>query len=108
MIERVNRVLKYSFKAQPDHYKRLDNFSWVFLALRAAPKEDHNLSSAQVTLGTTLRLSGQLLSSPRTGDFVNQTEYARNLESSLYSLPAYHQLRDISILSRSDKIYTWI
>ena len=94
MIERTHRVLKSSLKAQPSHRNWLDHLPWVLLALRASPKKDHGSSSAQLTLGTTLRLPGQFFSLPDPDTPANQTKYARNLESTLSSirapLPAWH------------------
>ena len=67
----------------------------VLLALRATPKSDHDVNSAQLTLGTTLRLPGQFFSPPDSEAPQNHTEYARNLESALSSVrappPVWHR-----------------
>ena len=39
----------------------LSHLPWVLLGLRAAPKEDHNSSSAELLYGVLLTLPGELL-----------------------------------------------
>ena len=71
--------------------------SWVLLALRATgfPKFDHDVSSAQLILGTTLRLPGQFFCLPDSEAPQNHTVYARNFESTLLSVcapsPVWHR-----------------
>ena len=67
IIERTHRTLKAAIKAQKNPKDWLQNLPWVLLALRATPKSDHDVSSAQLTLGTTLRLPGQFFSTRLRG-----------------------------------------
>ena len=83
IIKRTHRTMKAALKAQEKPNDRLQSMPWVLLALRATPKSDHGVSSAQLTLGTTLRLPRQFFVPPDSEAPQNQTEYARNLESTL-------------------------
>ena len=57
IIERTHRTLKAALKTQEKPNDWLQNLPWVLLALCATHKSDHDVGSAQLTLGTTLRLS---------------------------------------------------
>jgi transposase InsO family protein len=62
MLERAHRQLKDSLRARlagPDWPQHLP---WVLLGLRAAPKEDSAISSAELVFGAPLTLPGQLRS----------------------------------------------
>lgn len=67
MIERSHRQLKDALRSRlagADWYKHLP---WVLFSLRATPKDDSNISSAEMVYGNPLILPGQLpqlLSSP--------------------------------------------
>ena len=61
IIER-HRTTKAALKAQKNFNNWLQNLPRVLVALRATPKSDHDVSSAQLTLGTTLRLPTQFFS----------------------------------------------
>jgi hypothetical protein len=63
MVERSHRQLKDSLRARlagPDWPSHLP---WVLLGLHAAPKEDTNISSAELVFGVPLALPGELLPS---------------------------------------------
>jgi transposase InsO family protein len=61
MVERSHRQVKDSLRARlagPDWPSHL---LWVLLGLHAAPKEDTNISSAELVFGAPLALPGELL-----------------------------------------------
>ena len=95
ITERTHRTLKAALKAQEKPNDWLQNLAWVLLALRATPKSDHDVSSAQLTLGTILRLPGQFFVPPDSEAPQNYTKYARNLESALSCVrappPVWHR-----------------
>jgi hypothetical protein len=65
MVERFHRQLV--------NQDWLSQLPWVLLGLRAAPKEDCGLSSAEMVYGEPLVLPGQFLStSPPAADFLEQ------------------------------------
>jgi hypothetical protein len=55
MIERTHRQLRLAGLQWPEH------LPWVLLGLRAAPKEESAVSSAELVFGAPLTLPGQLL-----------------------------------------------
>jgi hypothetical protein len=61
MIERSHRQLKNSLRARLAGDQWSDHLPWVLLGLRAAPKEDANVSSAELVFGTPLTLPGELV-----------------------------------------------
>jgi hypothetical protein len=64
MIERFHRQLKDSLRARlagPDWPSHLP---WILLGLRAAPKDDSNVSSAELVYGTPLSLPGEFIATP--------------------------------------------
>jgi hypothetical protein len=63
MVERVHRQLKDSLRARLAGNKWPEHLPWVLLGLRAAPKDESGLSSAELVYGIPLTLPGQLLSS---------------------------------------------
>ena len=64
MVERAHRQMKDSLKARMAGPAWPDHLPWVLLGLRAAPKEDSGISSAELVLGAPLVLPGQLLDAP--------------------------------------------
>ena len=86
IIERTHRTLKAALKAQPQHQNWIDNLPWTLLSLRTVPQSDHQVSSAQVTLGTTLCLPGQLLTPQDPGSPKSETTYAEALQAAFSSL----------------------
>ena len=61
MIERFHRQLKDAMRARLAARDWPSHLPWVLLGLRAAPKEDHNLSAAELLYGVPLALPGELL-----------------------------------------------
>ena len=66
MVERTHRQIKDALRARLAGDKWPDHLPWVLFRLRAAPKEDSGLSSAELVFGSTLTLPGQLLETPET------------------------------------------
>jgi hypothetical protein len=63
MVEPVHRQLKDSLRACLAGNRWLEHLPWVLLGLRAAPKDESGVSSAELVYGVPLTLPGQLLSS---------------------------------------------
>jgi hypothetical protein len=73
MVERFHRQLKDALQARLVNQDWLSQLPWVLLGLRAAPKEDCGLSSAEMVFGEPLVLPGQFLnSSPPAAGFLEQ------------------------------------
>jgi hypothetical protein len=72
MVERTHRQLKDALRARLAGSDWPLHLPWVLLGLRAAPKEDSGISSAELLFGTTLALPGQLVTAaePPVADFV--------------------------------------
>jgi transposase InsO family protein len=64
MVERVHRQIKDALRARAAGAAWHGHLPWVLLGLRAAPKEDSGISSAERVLGTPLQLPGELLNMP--------------------------------------------
>jgi len=56
MVERYHRQLKSTLRARNCGAAWLEHLPWVLLGLRAAPKEDSNISSAEAVYGAPLAL----------------------------------------------------
>ncbi len=65
MVERVHRQIKDALRAREAGSAWHSHLPWVLLGLRAAPKEDSGVSSAERVLGTPLHLPGELLNVPK-------------------------------------------
>ena len=61
LVERFHRQLKDSMRARLAARDWPAHLPWVLLGLRAAPKEDHNISAAELLYGAPLALPGELL-----------------------------------------------
>ncbi len=61
LVERAHRQLKDALRARLAAEDWPAHLPWVLLGLRAAPKEDSGVSSAELLYGTPLALPGQLL-----------------------------------------------
>jgi hypothetical protein len=59
MVERADRQLKDALGARQAVNDWPEHLSWVFLGLRAAPKEDSGVLSAEMVLGEALVLPSQ-------------------------------------------------
>ena len=64
MIERTHRQLKDALRARLAGDNWLAHLPYVLLSLRATPKEDSNLSSAELVYGAPILLPGQLQQGP--------------------------------------------
>ena len=64
MVERVHRQIKDGLRARGAGAAWHSHLPWVLLGLRAAPKEDSGVSSAELVQGTPLILPGQLVDVP--------------------------------------------
>ncbi len=64
MVERVHRQLKDALLARGAGPTWHSHLPWVLLGLRAAPKEDSAVSSAELVTGTPQAIPGQLLHVP--------------------------------------------
>lgn len=59
LVERFHRQLKESLRARCGGLDWLEHLPWVLLGLRAAPKDDANVSPAEAALGRALVLPSQ-------------------------------------------------
>jgi transposase InsO family protein len=61
LVERFHRQLKDALQARLDNQDWPSHLPWVMLGLRAAPKEDCGISSAEMVYGEALTLPGDFL-----------------------------------------------
>jgi transposase InsO family protein len=61
MVERSHRQLKDALRARLAGTSWPDHLPWVLLGLRAAPKKESGVSSAELLYGVPLTLLGQFL-----------------------------------------------
>lgn len=61
IVERFHRQLKDSLRARLALTDWPSHLPWVLLGLRAAPKEDHNVSAAEMLYGSPIALPGELI-----------------------------------------------
>jgi transposase InsO family protein len=66
MVERAHRQIKDSLRARLAGSQWPEHLPWVLLGLRAAPKDDAAVSSAELVLGVPLHLPGQLATAEET------------------------------------------
>jgi hypothetical protein len=64
LVERFHRQLKDALRARLCGLDWAEHLPWVLLGLRAAPKEDSAVSSAELVLDSQLVLPGQFLDAP--------------------------------------------
>jgi hypothetical protein len=64
MVERARRQLKNALPARVAGHDWPTHLPWVLLGLRAAPKEDSNISSAEFCFGAALTLPGEFIAVP--------------------------------------------
>ena len=76
LVERFYRQLKDSMRARLAARDWPAHLPWVLLGLRAAPKEDHNISAAELLYGAPLALPGELLetSEPPAASFLENLQ----------------------------------
>jgi hypothetical protein len=74
MVERSHRQLKDALRARLAGSDWFSHLPWVLLGLRAVPKEDTGVSSAELVLGAPLTLPGEFLSSaePPAKEFLDR------------------------------------
>jgi hypothetical protein len=60
MVERFHRQLKEALRARNCGPDWADHLPWVLLGIRAAPKDDTGVSSAELVYGCRLALPGEL------------------------------------------------
>ena len=61
IVERFHRQLKDALRARLAAADWPSHLPWVLLGLRSAPKEDYNVSSAELLYGSPLALPGELV-----------------------------------------------
>jgi transposase InsO family protein len=66
LVERTHRQIKDTLRARLAGIRWPEHLPWVLFGLRAAPKKDSAVSSAELVFGAPLTLPGQLLTSPET------------------------------------------
>jgi hypothetical protein len=86
MVERAHRTLKEALKARLAGADWLSHLPWVLLSLRSTPKEDSNISAAELVYGAPLLLPGQLQCGPEPPP-ATYAEKARMLPVSLPTRP---------------------
>jgi hypothetical protein len=64
IVERSHRRLKDALRAPVAGHDRPNHLPWVLLGLRAAPKEDTNISSTELCFGASLTLPGEFIAVP--------------------------------------------
>ncbi len=64
LVECFHRQLKDALRARLAGVQWVEHLPWVLLGLRAAPKEDSNISSAEMVYGLPLTLPGEMCSPP--------------------------------------------
>jgi transposase InsO family protein len=74
LIKRAHRQMKEALKARLAGNRWPEHLPWILLGLRAAPKDDSNISATEAMLCTPLQLHGQLLTAAErpVGQFVEQ------------------------------------
>ena len=89
-LERQHRTLKAALKVQENPRDWFSNLGFVLLGIRSSPKSDFEVSSAQLCLGTSLRLPGQFF---EPSSETPRTEYCAQLcqfMSTLRAPPPHH------------------
>ncbi len=61
LVERAHRQLKEALQARLENGDWYGQLPWVIMGLRATPKEDCGLSSAELVYGEPLTLPGEFL-----------------------------------------------
>ncbi len=74
LVERFHRQLKDALRARLDGQDWPSHLPWVLLGLRAGPKEDCGISSAEMVYGEALTLPGDFLevSTPPADNFLQE------------------------------------
>ena len=85
MVERAHRSLKESLKSRLASVEWPEHLPWVLLGLRAAPREDDGVSSAELVYGAPLTLPAQLAADSET-----TADAVRDRRSQLVPPPVRH------------------
>ena len=83
LVERFHRQLKDSMRARLAASDWPSHLPWVILGLRAAPKEDHKVSAAELLYRVPLALPGKLLDTAEPPG----ASFLQNLRKTPISLP---------------------
>jgi hypothetical protein len=104
MVERFHRTLKNALRARCSGIDWSGHLPWVMLGLRAVPKEDCGISSAEMVFGTPLTLPGEFIEnlSPGAGSGHGQT-FFESLTEKMKNLPPI-PTRRVSDEQRRDKV----
>ncbi len=78
MMERAHRQIKDALRTRLAGVEWLQHLPCVLLGLRAAPKEDSAISSAELVFGAALTLPGQFLATMEQ----SPADYIKQLQSS--------------------------
>jgi hypothetical protein len=83
MVERAHRQIKDALRARLAGVEWPQHLPWVLLGLRAAPKEDAAISSAELVFGAALTLPGQFLATMEqsSADYIKQLQTSTALPS---------------------------
>jgi cleavage and polyadenylation specificity factor subunit 1 len=81
LVERFHRQLKDALRARLAGVAWVEHLPWVMMGLRAAPKEDSGVSSAELVYGAPLTLPGEFLSAPE----ISTPELVQRIRSPLNS-----------------------
>jgi hypothetical protein len=80
LVERFHRRLKGALRARLAGPTWTAHLPWVLLGLRAAPREEDNISPAQAVFGTPIVLPGQFLDENAN---VNEAEFFQNFSKAV-------------------------
>ena len=83
LVERFHRQLKDTLRARLAAVDWASQLPWILLGLKAAPKEDHTISSVDLFYGVPLTLPGELLDIPEPLAAI----FLENLRQTPCSLP---------------------
>ena len=108
MVERVHRQIKEALKARGAGSDWPSHLPWVLLGLRSAPKEDSNISSAEILYGAPLVLPGQVGGVPETPAAVF-SEKIRAAPSSIAARPAPAPALDAAVPENlQDAVFVYV
>lgn len=83
MVERFHRTLKTALKARLQGPNWIDELPWVLLGIRTTPKEDLQVSSAEMVYGEPLTIPGDFFTTKTTPQ--SATEQLINTRSLIHS-----------------------
>ena len=96
MVERIHRVLKERLMARGAAASWMDHLPMVLLGVRTSARADSDLCPAELALGTTLRLPGEMFVPPDPALPRDQSsDFAAHLRSAFAAIrqtpPSHHQ-----------------